>query len=74
MLPIEETELGMSMLVSPLQSENAKLPIEETELGMVMLVRPLQFENAELPIEVTELGMVIFDSSAKPYAKYAGIR
>ena len=36
------TELGMVMLVRPLQRLNALSPMLVTELGMVMLVRPLQ--------------------------------
>ena len=36
------TELGMVMLVRPLQPENAFHPMLVTELGMVTLVRPLQ--------------------------------
>ncbi len=34
------TELGMAMLVKPLQYSKASLPMEVTELGMVMVVRP----------------------------------
>ena len=36
------TELGMVMLVRPLQQENAPLPMDVTELGMSTLVRPVQ--------------------------------
>ena len=44
----------MSMLVKPLQSENADEPIEVTELGMSTLVKPLLSQNAVPPIAVTE--------------------
>ena len=40
--PIEETELGMMMLVSPEQPKKAPLPIEVTELGIATLVSPEQ--------------------------------
>ena len=59
-LPIEVTELGMVMLVKPLQAQNAQSPISLTELGMVTLVKPLQPQNAPSPIEVTELGIIVF--------------
>jgi hypothetical protein len=52
--------LGMSMLVRPLQLENAYLPIDEMELGISMPVKPMQPENAKEPMEVTEFGMVVF--------------
>ena len=45
--------MGMEMLVSPLQPENASSPMEVMLLGMVMLVSPLQPENACEPMEVT---------------------
>ena len=36
------TELGITMLVRPVQAKNADRPILVTELGIVILVRPLQ--------------------------------
>jgi hypothetical protein len=52
------TELGIVMLVNPLQLEKAPSPILVTELGIVMLVNPLQLEKAPSPILVTESGIV----------------
>ena len=40
------TELGMVMLVRPVQPQNVPSPMLVTELGMMMLVRPVQSENA----------------------------
>ena len=40
------TLLGIVMLVSPVQLENAWFPMLVTLLGIVMLVSPRQFENA----------------------------
>ena len=40
--PIEETELGIVMLVNRLQFRKVPSPIEETELGIVTLVKPRQ--------------------------------
>ena len=54
------TELGIVMLASPVQPENASSPMLVTELGMVMLASPVQPSNAELPMLVTELGIVVF--------------
>lgn len=34
------TELGISKLVRPLQSENAKTPMDVTELGMTVFIQP----------------------------------
>ena len=53
-LPIEVTELGISMLVRLSHSEKALFPIEMTELGISMFVRFLHSEKALSPIEVTE--------------------
>jgi hypothetical protein len=52
------TLLGIVMLVSLLQPENAQSPILVTLLGIVTLVSPLQPENALSPILVTLLGIV----------------
>ena len=49
------TELGMVMLVRPLQYWNALSPMLVTELGMVMLVSLLQLENALYPMLVKKL-------------------
>ena len=35
-----ETELGISMLVSPEQLENAHSPMMETELGIIVFLHP----------------------------------
>ena len=51
------TELGMVMLVRPVQLLNAAAPMVVTELGMVMLVRLVQPSNADSPMVVTELGI-----------------
>ena len=40
------TELGMVMLVRPLQPQNASSPMLVTELPIVTLVRLVQPENA----------------------------
>ena len=51
------TELGMVILVRPVQPLNASPLIVVTELGIVMLVRPVQLEK---PLRVfMELGMSI---------------
>ena len=54
------TELGIVILVNPVQPLNASLPIVVTELGIVILVNPVQPLNASLPMEVTELGITVF--------------
>ena len=48
------TELGMVMLVKPVQLLNALLPMLVTDEGMVMLVKPVQPLNALFPMLVTE--------------------
>ena len=58
-LPMEVTELPMSMLARCVQLKKAFSLIAVTELGMTILVRLLQPENASLPISVTELGMTM---------------
>ena len=54
------TELGITMLVSPVQEAKAPLPMLVTEVGIMMLVSPLKFSNAFMPIFVTELGIMVF--------------
>ena len=54
------TELGMLMLVKPLQSRNAHSPIMTTELGIEMLVRPEQPWNAYFPIVLTSFPIIYF--------------
>jgi hypothetical protein len=50
--------MGITMLLMPLQPENAEPPIEVTLLGILIVVRPLQPENANPPIEVTPEGIM----------------
>ena len=49
------TELGIVMLVSPLQPENAQSPMLVTESGIFTLVSSLQPRNAHLPMLVMGL-------------------
>ena len=57
MEPIEVTESGIVIDVSPVQYKNALSPIEVTESGIVIDVSPEQTANAMEPIEVTESGI-----------------
>ena len=49
----------MSIVVKPVQPENAASPILVTEFGMVIEVKPEQPMNAASPILVTELSNFI---------------
>ena len=51
------TELGISMLVNPVQFPNRYVPSPFMLLERVTDVSPEQYLNAALPIVVTELGM-----------------
>jgi hypothetical protein len=54
---IVETELGIWILIRPVQPRNARLLMVVTELGIWMLVRLVHPSNAPFPIVVTELGI-----------------
>ena len=56
--PIEVTELGIEMLVNPVQ-QNARSPMEVTELGIETLVRLVHPSNVDFSMKVTELGISI---------------
>lgn len=58
-VPMLVTELGIMILVSPVQRPNTHSSIFVTELEMVMSVRLEQFQNAQVPMLVTELGIAI---------------
>ena len=54
------TELGMVMLVSPVQSENADVPMLVIVLGILNSISHVQPLNAYAPMLVTELGITVF--------------
>ena len=51
--PIDETQLGMFIVVSPLHFEKALFPIEATFEPIVIDDIPLQLENADSSIDIT---------------------
>ena len=53
--PISVTEFGNDMLVSPVQSLNAKLPITLTDVGMVTFVKVDNLEQIYSGIISTSL-------------------
>ena len=75
-LPIEVTELGITVFLHPdisvLVADSTialQLFLESYTLfplSTTMVVKPLQEINAQLPIEVTELGMVIDVKPSQP--------
>ena len=57
------TELGIIILLSPLQPSNIDFIILVTESGIVTLVSPIQSRNADSPMLVTLFGIIMLERS-----------